>query len=96
MRKQSLLVTGHKKKGDDSRYIHRGIATRDFERRFGVADYVQVKKADLQDGMLSIELTREIPEAMKPRKIAIGSSGRDARRIEASKTTTETRQLEAA
>lgn len=92
-----LLVTGRKKDNEDGRYIHRGIATRDFERRFGLADYVQVKNADLQDGMLSIELVREIPEAMKPRKIAIGSGGEDTRRIEdSSKATTETRQPEAA
>lgn len=93
-----LLVTGRKKDNDDSRYIHRGIAARDFERRFGLADYVQVKNADLQDGMLSIELAREIPEAMKPRKIAIGSSGDNARRIEdaASKDKEEIRQLETA
>ncbi|UIJ44835.1 Hsp20 family protein [Sphingomonas cannabina] len=92
-----LTVSGRKQDSDDSRYIHRGIAARDFERRFGLADYVQVKNADLRDGMLSIELVREIPEAMKPRKIAIGSSGGSARRIEdTSKATTEARQLEAA
>lgn len=67
-----LIVTG--KKGDDNGadYIHRGIATRSFERRFGLADHIQVTGADMKDGLLSIALTREIPEAMKPRKIAIG------------------------
>ncbi|HEY0131927.1 MAG TPA: Hsp20 family protein, partial [Allosphingosinicella sp.] len=54
--------------------IHRGIATRAFERRFGLADYVQVRSAELKDGMLAIELVREIPEEMKPRKIEIGGS----------------------
>jgi molecular chaperone IbpA len=93
-----LVVTGRKKDSDDSRYIHRGIAARDFERRFGLADYVQVKNASLEDGLLSIELVREIPEAMKPRKIAIGSSGGDARRIEDSSSNAggNTKQLEAA
>jgi len=67
-----LIVTGRKTGEDQGRYIHRGIATRAFERRFGLADYVQVKKAELRDGMLSIELVREIPEEMKPRRIEIG------------------------
>ena len=52
--------------------IHRGIANRSFERRFGLADHVKVKAADLKDGLLSIDLVREIPEEMKPRKIKIG------------------------
>ena len=73
-----LLVSGRKKeeaeegKGND--YIYRGIATRSFERRFALADHIQVRNADLRDGLLSIELKREIPEAMKPRKISIGES----------------------
>ncbi len=70
-----LLVSGRKKDEVDdkgSNYIYRGIATRSFERRFALADHIQVKSADLKDGMLSIELVREIPEAMKPRKISIG------------------------
>jgi molecular chaperone IbpA len=92
-----LVVTGRKKDSDDSRYIHRGIAAREFDRRFGLADYVQVRNAYLADGMLSIELVREIPEAMKPRKIAIGSSGDYARRIEdASNAREDRRQLETA
>jgi molecular chaperone IbpA len=93
-----LLVTGRKKDNDDSRYIHRGIAARDFERRFALADYVEVKNASLEDGMLSVELVREIPEAMKPRKIAIGSSGGNARRIEDSSASANesSKQLEAA
>ena len=70
-----LLVTGRKKEegGEkDNNYIYRGIATRSFERRFALADHIQVKGADMKDGLLAIELVREIPEAMKPRKINIG------------------------
>ena len=55
-------------------FIYRGIANRSFERRFALADHIQVTGADLKDGLLSIELVREIPEAMKPRKIDIGGS----------------------
>jgi molecular chaperone IbpA len=72
-----LIVSGKKKEEEaekkDSDYIYRGIATRSFERRFALADHIQVRGADLKDGMLSVELVREIPEAMKPRKINIGS-----------------------
>jgi molecular chaperone IbpA len=72
-----LIVTGKKKeesedKGSD--YVYRGIATRSFERRFALADHIQVRGADMKDGLLAIELVREIPEAMKPRKINIGGS----------------------
>ena len=70
-----LIVSGRKneeteEKGSD--FIYRGIANRSFERRFALADHIQVRGADLKDGLLSIELVREIPEAMKPRKINIG------------------------
>ena len=72
-----LIVSGRKneesgEKGSD--YIYRGIATRSFERRFALADHIQVRGADLKDGLLSIELVREIPEAMKPKKINIGAN----------------------
>ena len=73
-----LVVTGKKKEESGERgsdYIYRGIATRSFERRFALADHIQVRGADLKDGLLAIELVREIPEAMKPRKIDIGGSG---------------------
>jgi len=76
-----LTVSGRKKREDEDRYIHRGIAARAFERRFALADYVQVKHADLEDGILSISLAREIPEEMKPRRIEIGS-GEGVRQIE--------------
>ena len=68
-----LVVTGRKGDNTEGHVLYRGIAGRDFERRFGLADHVQVKSADLKDGVLSIELMREIPEAMKPRKITISS-----------------------
>ncbi len=67
-----LIVSGRKKEQDEHRYIHRGIAARSFERRFALADHIQVRGADIRDGLLAIELVREIPEAMKPRKISIG------------------------
>ena len=76
-----LLVSGRKSDEADEKsgdFIYRGIANRSFERRFALADHIQVKSADLKDGMLSIELVREIPEAMKPRKISIGSSEKSA------------------
>ena len=57
----------------DGNYVHMGIATRAFERRFELADFVRVENADMQDGLLSIELVREIPDAMKPRKIDINA-----------------------
>src|SRR5437868_4790668 len=72
-----LLVTGRKKDESEekgSNYVYRGIATRSFERRFALADHIQVRGADMKDGLLSIELKREIPEAMKPKKINIGGS----------------------
>jgi molecular chaperone IbpA len=70
-----LIVSGKKNEESDqhgSDYIYRGIANRSFERRFALADHIQVRGADLKDGLLAIELVREIPEAMKPRKIDIG------------------------
>ncbi len=73
--KQNLLVVSGKKSEEEERnYVHRGIAARSFERRFALGDYVQVRGAEMQDGLLSIELVREIPEEMKPRKIEIGGS----------------------
>ena len=72
-----LLVVGKKSEeteGGDRNYVYRGIANRSFERRFALADHIQVTGADIRDGLLSIELKREIPEAMKPRKISIGGT----------------------
>lgn len=72
---QNLLqVTGRKEEvgiNDRAKFLHVGIANRSFERRFELADFVRVEKADLADGLLTIELLREVPEAMKPKKIAI-------------------------
>ena len=77
-RQNLLVVTGRKaeSRGRDGNFLHVGIATRAFERRFELADFVRPVNAELRDGLLSIELVREIPEAMKPRKIEIngGSS----------------------
>jgi molecular chaperone IbpA len=67
-----LIVAGKKAEDDKVDYIHRGIANRQFERRFGLADFIKVTDADLRDGLLSIDLVREIPEAMRPRKVSIG------------------------
>ena len=69
-----LIVKGQRGEGEDQDYLHRGIATRSFERKFELADHVRVTDADLHDGLLSISLAREIPEAMKPRKISIGGA----------------------
>ena len=71
-----LRVRG--KKADDSEersYLYRGIANRSFERKFNLADHIEVTGADLKNGLLTISLVKEIPEAMKPRSISIGSSG---------------------
>lgn len=75
--KENLLtVQGRKAANDDQRrFLHRGLAERNFERRFQLADYVVVTDADLADGLLSISLRRELPEALKPRTIQI-STGR--------------------
>jgi molecular chaperone IbpA len=74
VQENSLLVTGKAKKdGDESRYLHRGIARRAFERRFSLADHIKVVGASLRDGMLHVDLAHEVPEAAKPRKIEIGS-----------------------
>jgi molecular chaperone IbpA len=78
-----LLVRGQKGDENGSNYVHRGIANRSFERRFALADHIQVRGADLKDGMLAIELVREIPEAMKPRKIEIGGTQPQHDQIEA-------------
>lgn len=72
---QNLLVV-HGKKGEEAssgQFLHVGIAQRGFERRFELADYVRVAGANLEDGLLTIELVREVPEAMKPKKIAVGT-----------------------
>jgi len=75
-----LVVTGEKKAETSGEFLHRGIANRAFTRRFELADHVKVKAASLVNGLLDIELERELPEAMKPRRIAItASSGAEPR-----------------
>ena len=71
---QLLIVGKSTNEEQDNHFLHRGIARRAFERRFQLADHVEVKAADLADGLLRVDLIREIPEAMKPRKIRIQSS----------------------
>lgn len=72
-----LVVKGGKSEEQQGEYLHRGIAGRGFERRFELADHVRVEDATLTNGLLTVSLRREIPEAMKPRKIQIGSHGQD-------------------
>ncbi|MBP0604195.1 Hsp20 family protein [Aeromonas sanarellii] len=66
-----LTVKGNKQADTERNYLYQGIAERGFERRFQLADYVRVRGADLKNGLLHIDLVREVPEAMKPRKIEI-------------------------
>jgi molecular chaperone IbpA len=73
--RDTLLVTGRKQKDDVQRtFLHRGIAQRDFEQRFQLANHVKVVSAGFDNGILTIELVREVPEAFKPRKIAIADA----------------------
>ena len=84
-REHTLTVKGEKaeEKGDESQFLHRGIAKRAFERRFQLADHVEIKSASLKNGLLHIDLTREIPEAAKPRRIEISSVASQPKQIEA-------------
>ncbi|TWG97224.1 molecular chaperone IbpA [Ochrobactrum sp. J50] len=83
-----LLVAGSKTTDENAQYLHRGIAGRSFQRRFQLADHVRVEGATLVNGLLTIDLRREIPEEMKPRRIAI-SSQEKTMQIEASSHTNE-------
>ncbi|MBI1383502.1 MAG: Hsp20 family protein [Rhizobiales bacterium] len=75
VKENGLTVRGRKaEEATTAQYLHRGIAERAFERRFQLADHVEVRSADLEDGLLHIDLVREVPEAMKPRTIAIGAA----------------------
>lgn len=76
---QGLLKVSGKKveSGEGRQYLHRGIGARNFVRKFQLADFIRVENALLENGLLHIDLVREIPEAMKPRKIAIGSAALD-------------------
>jgi molecular chaperone IbpA len=82
VKENTLSVRGKKKpEAKERQFLHRGIAQRSFERRFQLADYVEVKGAELKDGLLHIDLVRDLPERMKPRQIPIGSAA-EARQIE--------------
>lgn len=72
-----LSVRGKKAETDEERsYLYQGIANRSFERKFNLADFIEVTGADLNNGLLTVSLVKEIPEAMKPKTIAIGQSGK--------------------
>ena len=85
-KENQLTVTGRKTANDDAAaaktYLHRGLAERDFERRFQLADYVVVTTAALDNGLLAISLKRELPEALKPRRIEIATGVSNATLIE--------------
>jgi molecular chaperone IbpA len=84
--KESTLTVRGEKKAETAeggrQYLHRGIAARSFERRFQLADHVEVKGADLKDGLLNVDLVRNLPERMRPRTIPIGT-GSEQKQIEA-------------
>jgi len=83
VKENELLVNGKSKKSEDAaKYLHRGLARRAFERRFQLADHIKVAGASLANGLLHVDLVREIPEAMKPRKIEIASGGSTAPAID--------------
>src|SRR5215217_2705055 len=71
----ALLVSGHKGSEEDKQYLHRGIATRAFKQTFNLADHVKAKGASLENGLLTVDLVREVPEALKPRRIEIATNG---------------------
>ena len=77
-----LTVEGRKAAKAPHEYLYQGISARPFRHVFNLADYVQAKGATFENGLLAVDLVREVPEAMKPRKIAIGAAGNDNRRIE--------------
>ena len=79
----TLLISGKQEKpAEDKKYLYRGIAARAFERRLELADHIKVTGATLANGVLSIDLVREVPEAMKPRQIKIGGGNSSAKVIE--------------
>ena len=72
-----VTIEGSKPETGERDFLYRGISTRNFKRQFSLADYVQVKSAAFDNGLLKVELVREIPEAMKPRRIAINGGAAD-------------------
>ena len=91
-----LMVAGRKTAEEQVMYLHHGIAARAFERRFSLAAHLKVSGAELKDGLLTIELVREIPEAMRPRKIKISSGARDQKTISQAGTEQKTADQRAA
>ncbi len=83
VKENSLVVTAKREKAEDSKakYLHRGIAARAFERRFDLADHIQVVGARAENGLLYIDLVREVPEAMKPRSIKIETAAPAGRKV---------------
>src|SRR5689334_3311362 len=81
----ALTVEGRKPETRAGQYLYQGIAARPFRRVFNLADYVQVKQASFQDGLLVIDLVREVPEAMKPRRIEIGTGTPASAQVEQKK-----------
>ena len=82
-KENALIIQGNAKvSGEGVTYLHQGIAARPFERRFALADHVNVVDASLENGILVVDLKREVPEALKPRKIAIGSAAPGPKPIE--------------
>jgi molecular chaperone IbpA len=85
MQPNLLVVSGQKRGDGGAQYLYRGIAAGSFERRFQLADYVQVKGASLENGLLTVELAREVPEELRPRRIevqapkAVGAGGQPQR-----------------
>ena len=72
-----LVVTGNRGRDENVQYLHQGLALRPFNRRFELADHVTVTRANLENGLLVIDLKKEIPEEMKPRRISIGADGKN-------------------
>ena len=84
VQENSLVIKAAKAKTEEDKtvkYLHRGIATRGFERRFDLADFIKVTGARLENGMLSVDLEREVPEAMKPRTIAIETKAKSRPKV---------------
>jgi len=79
-----MVVSGQRATDRGGQYLHRGLPARSFERRFNLADFVEVKDARLENGLLTVDLRREVPEAMRPRRIeiAVGGVAQGAPRIE--------------
>jgi len=84
VQENTLLVTGKAQKDEEEaqgRYLHRGIARRAFERRFSLADHIKVSGASLDNGLLHVDLVREVPEEAKPRQIKIGSAAPQRKQV---------------